>query len=124
LNQRLNRPVSLVIGPGTDKTIGGCEALYSYLKKIDDENLARARAHDDTRRLFYVFGGADYKDFLGHPHTVEYCNQLWWDNRSLKFGFQLVTCDPPNDKYNCTDQECEDWHPESAKQTQHVRQPF
>ena len=107
----ISLPIELVIGPATDRTIAGCEASYSYLKKLDDENVARGRAGDDLRRQFYVFGGADYQDFLGHPHTVEYCYQLYWDNRSLKFGFRLIPCIKPNNKYNCTDEECEDWNP-------------
>ena len=107
--------MKLVIGPGTDKTIAGCEASYSYLKKIDDENHARVAARDETRRQFYVLGGADYKDFLGHPHTFEYCNQLWWNNRSLKFGFELIPCYPPNDKYTCIDEECQDWNPKRPR---------
>lgn len=56
-----------VIGPQSDRTIEGCETSYSYVKSLEDENSKRARASNDTRIYFYLFGGADYRDFLGVP---------------------------------------------------------
>jgi hypothetical protein len=110
-HRRISPPINVVLGPHTDRTIGGCEASYNYLKKMIDENITRAHAGDETQHNFYIFGGADYRDFLGHPHTVEYCYQLYWDNLSLKFGFHPIQCLAPNDSHNCTDEECKDWSP-------------
>ena len=66
---------------------------------------------DKLRKTLLVFGGADYKDFLGHLHSLEYCYQMYWDNRTIKFGFHLVPCLPPNNIHNCTDEDCKDWKP-------------
>lgn len=114
-HRRIVPPTEVVLGPGADRTINGCEASYAWLKATDDENLARAQTNNDARKLVYVFGGADYKDFLGHPHTVEYCYQVFWDNRSIKFGFELIQCQAPDDGHNCTDEECKDWNPRAVK---------
>ena len=103
---RRQNVIHVVLGPQTDRTIPGCETSYSHLKALDDANLRQARI-DNTRNNMYIIGGADYKDFVGTPHMVEYCYQIGWDNRNVKFGFHLLECREPYQGHNCADEECQ-----------------
>ncbi len=98
--------IPVVMSTHGKKSILACEASYAGLKQADDESLKYAHSGSNFREYNFVIGGADYKDFLGKHHIVEFCYQTEWDNRSSDFGFELIPCLAPNDGHNCTDEEC------------------
>jgi hypothetical protein len=58
-------------------------------------------------RGFMSFGGAKYDDELGKKHIFEYCYEVWLDNPSIEWGFELIPCLNQNARLNCVDGECE-----------------
>jgi hypothetical protein len=94
------------IGPGGEHLFTGCEASGNYLKTIDAENVSNGRAGNPVRQWFFLYGGATYDYPAGTHHTFEYCDQIWWDNRKIDFGFELVPCDGVNAGHNCSDADC------------------
>ncbi len=94
------------IGPNSEQTLVGCETSSSFLKQLDAGDIVRGLLRDNTRRLFYVFGGATYRDVSDTAHMMEFCYQLMWDNRKIDLGFELFPCDGVNASHNCVDEEC------------------
>ncbi len=91
------------IGPDTEQTMVGCETAASALKSLDHRNTGRS---DDIRYWFFIFGKATYDDVFGASHRLEYCYQVWWDNRRIDLGFELIPCDGVNARHNCADEDC------------------
>jgi hypothetical protein len=94
------------IGPGAEQSFIGCVEHASFIKKTYDVLINK---NSGKIKKYYVFGGAKYYDDLGIKHLFEFCQEAWWNNADSDMGFDLVPCIDQNEKYNCTDEECEDY---------------
>jgi hypothetical protein len=113
--QKIGVEATPVIAPQGDRTAAGCETSRSFLDEIRKANMSRTGS--DPYKVFFLYGFAEYNDFLLTQHHIEFCYQLLWDNPNIAEGFHMIECTQPNNIHTCKDEECKDWTPQSRKKT-------